>query len=40
MTTPAPQNPHTTKPADDPDALEVMCEGKPIPYISVKLVGG
>ena len=25
--------------ADDPDALELMCEGKPIPYISVKLVG-
>ena len=25
--------------ADDPDALEIMCEGKPIPYISVKLVG-
>ena len=25
--------------AADPDALEIMCEGKPIPYISVKLVG-
>jgi len=25
--------------ADDADALEIMCEGKPIPYISVKLVG-
>ena len=25
--------------ADDPNALEIMCEGKPIAYISVKLVG-
>lgn len=24
--------------ADDPDALKIICEGKPIPYISVKLV--
>jgi len=25
-------------PADDPDALQLMCEGRPIPYTSVKLV--